>query len=425
MGSNKKQLRIALHGMDGRITKTMMLFLQGPCKGAANVVVNAFDADIDVFDGDSLVSKDLLEQHFLEDVQKPVIVFSLKELVREGVFFLQKPVKASEMVRVLNEVKALISERSSTAPAIETPAALAPQAAKEPQVATAARLAAIEPQIQVPQQPQESEPDVVELKTFVSDYDERKKTAKHQTAMRLDEKGFYGYIGAFEDLDVNDPKQFPKAFYDPNDYYQGTVQSAFALCQAKSKMYLLESDWRPITLLPRTRELWLDARDNELKDFAGIKLKHKKMASKLELKPVDPNKTNLGGALYNFQSMDGFLWKLACWTSMGRYPKDIDYTKPVYLQNWPNFTRLLITPHALRIAALLIQGPRTMPSIAQTLNIKPQYVFVFISAAHAVGLAGQSRRASDALVEELTKQRSFSDVFLLGRIMSKLRANKA
>jgi hypothetical protein len=435
IGSNKKQLKIALHGMDGRTTKTMMMFLQGPCKGAASVVVSTHDADVDVFDGDWPGSKNLLKQHFSEEVLKPVIVFSLYDVVQEGAFFVQKPVKASDMVRVLNEAKALISKRLVTVTAIETPAEITPQVAIEPQVATTPQFATIEPQVQETPQPQESEPDVVELKTFVSsDYDEIKKTSKHQSAMQLDEKGFFSYIGSLEDVDVNDPRQFAQAFYDPDDYYQGTVQAAFALCQAKSKIYLLESDWQPITLLPRTRELWLDAGDQELKHFAGMKLKHKKMASKLELKLVDPNKANLGGALYNFQSMDAFLWKLACWTSMGRYPKGFDYTKPVYLKNWPNFTRLLITPHALRITALLTQGPRTMINIAQTLQIKPQYVFVFISAAYAVGLAGQSRRAADMLIEELTKQRSFSEeltkprslggVSLLGRIMNKLRPNK-
>ena len=64
MESNRKPLKIALHGMDGRFTKIMMLFLQGPCKGVAHVVINAEDADIDVFDGDAPNSKGLLEKYF-------------------------------------------------------------------------------------------------------------------------------------------------------------------------------------------------------------------------------------------------------------------------------------------------------------------------------------------------------------------------
>lgn len=137
---------------------------------------------------------------------------------------------------------------------------------------------------------------------------------------------------------------------------------------------------------------------------------------------VDPKKMNIRGNLDKFQNMDAFLWKLACWTSKGRYPYSINYEQPIFLKNWPNFSRLLITPHALRIAALLIKGPRTMVNIAQVLNIKPQYVFVFVSATHAVGLVGQARRAADTLLQAQDIQPSKSQG-LLGRIMSKLRGN--
>jgi hypothetical protein len=122
--------------------------------------------------------------------------------------------------------------------------------------------------------------------------------------------------------------------------------------------------------------------------------------------------------------MDAFLWKLACWASKGRYPKSIDINQPVYLKSWPNFTRLLVTPHALRISALLIQSPRTLTNVAQVLNIKPQYVFVFISAACALGLAGQVRREVDMLVQapEIKPNKNKG---LLSRILSTLRGKKA
>ena len=260
------------------------------------------------------------------------------------------------------------------------------------------------------------------LKTYVFDKDECKKTAKHQTAMRLDEKGFREYIGADVDIDVNDPSQFSKAHYNPTNYYMGTVQSAIAACRGKDQSFSLHSNWKPIILLPHSQEIGLNGSDAELKMFAGIKLKHRNTkATTLRLIPIDAGIVNIGSALNKFQSMESVLWKLACWTSMGRYPHDIDYRKPVYLKNWPNFTRLLVTPHALRIAALLVQNPRTMGNIAETLDIKPQYVFTFISAAHAIGLSGQGRRVSDSLVEALTKKRSINDMLPLNSIVKKMR----
>lgn len=438
MKTNKGPLKLALHGMDARAIKVMMMFLSGPCQGAGNIVINADDADVDIFDADSADSKKLLESHSQKVTQKPVIVFSVQAFVQEKAITLKKPIKADEMLLALVKARKSIKSDSKKSSTIKT---ISPTETTEEEIQELFHLDVVRSQEtpvtpSAPEEPahQATEPEKQELKTFVSAYDERKKTSKHLTAKRLDEKGFHDYIGIVDDVDVNDPAQISNAHYDPANYFQGTVQAAIAACRGKNQIFSLESNWKPITIFPTHQEVWIDGSDAELKVYAGVRLKHRKAKTEeaLRLTVVDPQKVNIGGALYQFQSLETFLWKLACWTSMGRYPKEIDYTKPVYLKNWPNFTRLLITPHALRIAALLVHQPRTMASIAQALNIKPQYVFIFISAAYAIGLAGQSRRAADALVEvltkerslmeEMTKPRSMKQVWLLGSIMSKLRS---
>jgi hypothetical protein len=64
-----------------------------------------------------------------------------------------------------------------------------------------------------------------------------------------------------------------------------------------------------------------------------------------------------------------------------------------------------------------------LANIAQVLDIKPQYVFVFISSAVAIGLAGQARRAADNLVE-LPVPQAIKNKGLLQRIISKLLAGR-
>jgi|GEM_PF-305009 hypothetical protein len=255
------------------------------------------------------------------------------------------------------------------------------------------------------------------LKNYVIDL-ELSKTAKHQTAMRLDEKGFHERIAAIEEIDLKRPESSWN--YNPKDYLQGYFQDALILSRRQNMPVMLQSAWQPITLLPRTQEVWLKADDSELSFFAGIKLKHKTIDSKISFTAVDPATMNLTVALDKFQTMEAFLWKLACWASKGRFPQAINVDQPVCLKYWPNFTRLLITPHALRIAALLIKGPRNMSNIARVLNIKPQYVYVFISAAYAVGLVSQAKRQSDLLVQPQATM-SNKTQGLLARIMSKLR----
>lgn len=387
----KIPLKVALHGMDVRSCKTIIMFLQGPCRGAAVVVADS-DADVDVFDGDAPASKNLLAQHLQTERQKPTLVLSLQDVKYDGVVPVKKPVKTDDMLAALQQAKALLAE-------------FAKKKTKQPVAAATARA-----------EPEEA---AAPLKTYVLDQDERKKTSKHQTAMRFDESSFQAYLGSVSDVDVNDPLQFAKASYDPKDYFQGYLQSAYMVCRAKGQILQLQSGWKPIMIFPHTHEVWLDADDQQLRAFAGIKL-NSGSAAKMSVSPASAHTAELGGALDKFQSMDAFLWKLACWTSKGRYPQMIDYTQPVYLKSWPNFTRLLITPHALRIAALLIQGPRTLPNVAEVLNIKPQYVFVFASAACALGLMGQSKREADRLVHPQDVKPSKSQS-LLSRIMNKLR----
>lgn len=399
MQSDKRPLTVRLHGMDGRTVKTMMMFFGGPCSGAA-IVVDTDDADVDIFDGDAPNSKILLTQHLLSNLTKPVIVLSLTEFINKDVFHVKKPIKTIDMLHALDSAKALLKNK----PPLDE-VEIAQSTLLHSDIAS------------LPQQVGE-----IEKNSFIIDSSESNKAAKHTTAMRLDEKSYNTYIGLFPDIDVNEPKQLSRAFYNPKDFYQGYVQSAIAVCRAKNQILMLRSDWHSISLFPRTQEVWLVADDLELKAFAGIQLSHKTMTTEMPLTVVDPKKMDVSGKLDKFQSMDAFLWKLACWTSRGRYPNLINYEFPVFLKNWPNFTRLLITPHALRIAALLIRGPRTMINTAQVLNIRPEYVFIFVSAAHAVGLVGQAKRTADSLLQAQNIMPSKSQG-LLGRIMSKLRGN--
>lgn len=399
MENNTKPLKIALHGMDSRAVRTMMLFLQGPCKGVAYVVLNAEDADLDIFDGDSPAFKKLLEKQTQQNALKPTIVFSFQDFAQEGCLCLKKPVKAGDMLLALEQAKTIIA--GLTKPAAEPQTSLLPT--------LKARLQ---------QAPNKKDPQPI-----IFNQDESNKTSKHQTALRLDEKNLQKQIGAFEFFDVKDPSQLINASYNPKNFYQGYFQTALDIARSNKQIMLLESDWCPVTLFPRTQEIWLEAGDQELKGFAGIKLNRKIMSADLFITRVDPETVSFDRALNKFQSVESFLWKLACWTSNGRYPQEIDYKYPVYLKNWPNFSRLLVTPHAFRIAALLIQGPRTMANIAETLKVKPQYVFMFISAAHAIGLADQVKRAADSLVEVPYIPPNTKNQGLLGQLISKLHSS--
>jgi hypothetical protein len=121
-----------------------------------------------------------------------------------------------------------------------------------------------------------------------------------------------------------------------------------------------------------------------------------------------------------FQDVEAFIWKLALWTSKGRFPVDIDPNLPVYLKHWPNFTRLMLIPEVMRMAALLIDSPRSPLEVARVLQVKPHYVFAFITACQSLGILAQAKRQSDNLVmPEAPKPSQKQSLF--SKILHKLR----
>lgn len=401
---SKSPLKVALHGMDGRTNKMMVMYLQGPCKGAA-AVVEDLNAEVDIIDADSLEAKTLLERKLAESA-KPIIALSLQELTIENILYVKKPFKVDDMLFALSEAAAILSAKKKSSNHVNS---------------NTEKTTIRQSQSLIPKTENVLPSVKGQVKKLTTD--EQEKTSKHQTAMQLDEGKFNSYIGSIPGLDVNDPKQFTAATYNPKQYFQGYVQSALMVAEAKKQVMCLNSSWKPLIIFPHNHEIWLDADDKQLRAFASVVM-NKISVPAIALTPVESTTSSIQKDLEKFHSKDAFLWKLAAWTSKGRYPDALDIHRPVFLKHWPNFTRLVVTPHALRIAALLIASPRTLPEIADVLKIKPQYVFVFISAAYALGLIGQVKRKADEIIQPSAIKKS-EQQGLLSRIIGKLSLNKS
>ena len=410
---DKKPLNVALYGMDERSHKTMVMYLQGPCKGVG-IVVDELDAEIDIIDADCINARELMEDRQAKTPDRPLILLPLEEMNLSGTIYVKKLVPTVEMVDALNRAKGMLNED------IPQEAEVIPEqdAIPEPEP----KIEKIQPVVESKQ----AETKQVETKqagTKKIDSEERKKTSKHRTAMDLTEKGFHAYIGHVEGVDFSDREQVLKASYRPKDFFLGYVYSAIKVAREKNRILRLNSSWKPLMIFPHGNEIWLDADDKQLRAFAGLEIKNES-GKGMSLTPVDKNVSeSINEKMENFHDADAFVWRLAIWTSKGRYPEVLDINKPVYLKHWPNFTRLVVTPHAIQIAALLINGPRTLINIADALKIKPQYVFVFISAAHTLGLVGQARRKADQMIApaEVKKSRSQG---LLSKILGRLRSQE-
>ncbi|MDO8845277.1 hypothetical protein [Methylicorpusculum sp.] len=137
-------------------------------------------------------------------------------------------------------------------------------------------------------------------------------SSKHQTAVQMTEASFNTYIGSVSGLDVNDPAQFAQATYNPDEYFLGGILSAVKTGIEKQEMLTFDFGWKPLILLPKTHEIWVDADEKQIRAFAGLKQKEAHHAH-FSFKPftVDPDALTL--APEKLHSIDAFVWKLAGW----------------------------------------------------------------------------------------------------------------
>ena len=76
-----------------------------------------------------------------------------------------------------------------------------------------------------------------------------------------------------------------------------------------------------------------------------------------------------------------FLWEVALLTSRGRLPEGTSLEMPIRLKRWPNLTRYLESPHAMRIAALWSRTAHSLSETVRQLSIPAGCVYSFYYAA--------------------------------------------
>jgi hypothetical protein len=433
----KTQLQIALLGMDERSCKIMSMFFKGPCEGHA-IVVDEGHANVAIIDTRFEHSKQLLEQSLAQGKMRAIIVLSSQvhdRISNDKIMYLDKPISANPMFEALDWAKDISEGKKRNKPSHSQrfPLAKSPEPAPSvqnnvtpiiPPQTTPETAAHINQQRSksATDQPEPAQENVKPAEP-TDDHTENALTAtaiKQHLSLQIEEDEFSDFIGTVVDIDLDDPAKQRTATYDPDKYYQGYIQRAFNQAIAEKNILQITLGWNPLIILPESNQIWWDADDKLLKAVSDIEINSKTVT----VIPLDPNDLDESTvAPEKKQDMDAFLWKLSLWSSRGRYPKTIDIDSPILLKRWPNFTRHIITPHALRIAALLIkEGPDTMIGVANTLSIELRYVSVFVSAASSLGLIRQTPRLNiDEVVPPVSRNKTNPQKrSILTKILNKL-----
>lgn len=401
-------LRLVVLGLDERAQNLFRMFFRGPCQNQAVIVEQEKDAEAFLIDLDTQQGARLLAQQRENHPERVFIVLSVKDQAEiEGTVFVKKPAQAQSMTVAIEKARNLA--KSAKPKAKTSLFGWATRKAKDSSPATAEtkKPADAAPERRPSPPPRETpaksdSPPAKKVEAppgmkVVARPDQ--ETTVHKVAMMLDEQGFKSYLGHRDDIDPNNIEQLASAFYDPKIYLQGHVQAAIKVAFARNEPVRMETAWKNIVILPQHGLIHIAADEAQVRAACGIPFRSiigvdidaagsqqpvniKPITNEAELEEILNSKDHL-------TRLDAFMWKIALLTSKGRLPKGVDINEGFVLKRWPGMTRLMLPPHAMRIAASLVQKPCSLFDAAHRMGVRQQYVFAFVSAAHALGLIEQ------------------------------------
>lgn len=388
-------LHLRVMGFDDRAVNMFRLFLKGPCHNKAVIVEADQGADAFLIDVDSQQGVASLTEQRKNHPDSAFIVLSMKRYAAaEGLIFVQKPARTREMLEAIEQVHQLVAARR-----------------------------------QVEQSASPTDPDRAMKVIRVAD--RSGQAATHRVAMMMDEQSFGSYLGHMDDVDPKARWQWRGLFIDPNHYLQTHIEHAVRQALEHGRPTRVETRWKPVYVFPEQRLIAVNAEEAQIRSACGIPFERIAIAdasdpeSGAELKVTELEESQALEILKEGKAVpiEAFLWKMALWTSKGRLPAGTDPHQPVFLRRWPNFTRILLTPHAMRIAAMLWQRPASLFDVAAALEIRQQFVFAFFYAAQALHLTdtGEAAPVEAAAAPAVPAEEKAERASLFGKLLKRLR----
>jgi hypothetical protein len=407
-------LKVTLNGLDTRAHTMFDMFLRGPARGVCDVV-GEDSAEAAIFDLDG-IGGERLWHSFRERFHGPALVLSVREKHLHNAVWVRKPLSGKDFLEAIELVKdRLYTERRlhEIEDAVED-VALAITAT--PAAATAEPVA---PPLAAPVAVARSEPQ--------GDSDGVSRAA----SLAWSERQVHECCGALDDAIYLDPKRRDELFYEPEDYVQGLLQRACGQAGETGKPIRLEVMGLAMFVLPDRSEVFSEIREPVLRPLCVTPTPNRQGGLRiLDSADLAAQMPKLADQDPRLQSYERMLWLLALWASRGRVPKGTDPDVAVALPRWPNFSRILITPHAMQIAALWSNRPTSLMQTAKLLSIPHRYVFAFYSACVATGLIGRAVVAAPAVggvpasSSPVTAPEPAAKRSLLGSLLRKLKLTR-
>jgi len=363
--TDPRPFRIGAIGMDQRQHNMLRVLFARKCANRYDLVEEC-SAELCILDLDASDGEHLWQEFRRRHPQQPLILVSLKDrtVVDPSTLFVKKPIPVHCLMKALQTQCGRLEEAP---PADDQDPADPSTPGGSAAAGTATPEAPISPQLRRP-------PPANRIPSLAG-------TAAEQV-----------FVGTAADVDPWDPEQRAGIYYNPDHYLQGHVQQALNLAVRHNRNVTVEGPWPTLELFIQERRIRVAAEERHLRPYCTLPDATREVSLQLFDGEIPRNGDT---QTYSTQT---FFWKLALWASRGRLPEGTNLFRPIYLRRWPNFTRLVVTPYALAIAALWAEQPRSLIDTAHCLQIPQRYVFAFYSAAKSLQLAGETRRAADTLL---------------------------
>lgn len=381
-----RTLFVAASSLDHRQRKNMSRMLRGNGNGRF-MLTDEVNADVSMLDMDVPGAEKIWEKFRKQYPQRSAILLSSYPVQKENALFVKKPININDLLTVLEQKRAELG-KGGQAPSISIDKRQKYEASN--QIAGGVQ-------------------------------QQTKSTLKNRP--KNDDKYIQQYCGMRGDVNPHNPKEYHQIFYDPNKYLLSVVLKGGELARTKEVAVRIDIDSKPIIISPGATVILYTISEHMLRSLClvpvettTITLKELQIEEYIKLKKRAYQERKL-------YSYDAFCWNMVLWSSRGRLPEETDPNAPVYIRYWPNLTRMTLTPHAMRIVALWRKQPRSLFNTAEELKIPQRYVFALYTAAHALNLAGMSRRAVDfTFVPERIQASRYRTLYL--RLLNRLRAKQ-
>ncbi|MDD3608429.1 MAG: hypothetical protein PHI49_01590 [Halothiobacillaceae bacterium] len=331
---NGGPLKVTLHGFDERARSMLALFLEGPAQGICRLANTPEEAEAAIVDLDGAVPERIWLE-FRRKFNGPALVLSATERRLRNAHWVAKPVQLGEFKAAIERVRSQIDAIRTLKRLEEAPA---PAAAEQP--GSGINLGPLE-------------------------------------------RRFIDIAGDMSDEIYLDISQRERLFYDPHQYIEHTLREGLTLARKDNAPVIFDGLGHNLIFCPTSHRIYTDMREQFLRSLCVQPHTGERIGFRTASSDTLPL---IGSSDPRLQRLDSTLWNVSLWTSRGRVPKGTPLNAPIKLLAWPNLTRLTISPHALRIAALWATRPTSLMDTPRLLDVPYRHVFAFYSASLILGL---------------------------------------